>query len=121
QVMDTNNQVVASVSAPIAYDSGSWTFMGAVGLPDSVTSGNYSVKIQTNRYLWKLVPGIQQITSGQPTQLPVTQMVTGDTNNDNVLNVLDYNALLDCGYGQLNPLPMNDPNSQFNSQDCQNH
>jgi hypothetical protein len=48
-------------------------------------------------------------------------LVTGDTNNDNVLNILDYNALLDCGYGELNPLPINDPNSTYNSKECQVH
>jgi hypothetical protein len=121
EVFDTNNQIVASSSAPITYDSNSGTFDGEVGLPATVPSGNYYVKIQTDRYLRKLVPGITQITSGQTTQMPTTQMVTGDTNNDNVLNVLDYNALLDCGYGDVSPLPMNDPNSAYNTGNCQNH
>jgi len=121
QVFDTNNNPVASTSAPITYDSASGTFMGAVGLPASLPSGEYSVKIQTDRYLRKLIPGIQQIVAGQETQVPQVRLVTGDTNGDNVLNVLDYNALLDCGYGDLNPLPMNDPNSTANSAACQVH
>ncbi len=121
QVADTNNQIVASSSAPVTYDAASGMFLGAVGLPSTLASGNYSIKIQTDRYLRKLVPGIQQIVMGQATQIPPVQMIAGDTNNDNVLNVLDYNALLDCGYGDLNPLPMNDPNSTFNSKACQAH
>lgn len=121
QVFNTSNQVVASNTAPIIYDSDSGTFQGEVGLAKTLPSGNYSIKIQTDRYLRKLIPGIQEITAGQETQVSTTQMVTGDTNNDNVLNILDYNALLDCGYGLLNPLPMNDPNSVFHSSFCQVH
>jgi len=120
EVFNTSNQIVASSSAPITFSSDAGTFDGAVGLP-TVQSGEYSVKIQTNRYLRKLVPGIQQIVSGQVTKVTAVRLVSGDTNNDNVLNVLDYNALLDCGYGQLNPLPMNDSNSTFHATACQVH
>jgi hypothetical protein len=121
QVFDTNNQAVASSTAPVTYDSSTGTFVGSIGLPSSVKTGNYSVKIQTNSYLRRLVPGIQQIVAGQATQVASVQMIAGDTNTDNVLNVLDYNAMLDCGYGQLNPLPLNDPNSTFHSSNCQVH
>jgi hypothetical protein len=121
QVFDTNNQTVANTAAPVTYDSNTGTFVGAIGLPSSVISGNYSVKIQTNGYLRRLVPGIQQVAAGQTVQVAPVQMIAGDTNTDNVLNVLDYNALLDCGYGDINPLPMNDPNSTASSHNCQVH
>ncbi len=121
QVFDTNNQSVVSTAAPVTYDSSTGTFVGAVGLPSNVKSGNYSVKIQTNGYLRRLVPGIQQVVAGQQAQVTPVQMIAGDTNSDNVLNILDYNALLDCGYGELNPLPLNDPNSTFTSHNCQVH
>lgn len=121
QVFNTSNQIVASSSSPVTFDATSGTFIGAVGLPSSVKSGNYSVKVQTDSYLRRLVPGIQQVVAGQETMVAPVQMIAGDTNTDNVLNVLDYNALLDCGYGELDPLPMNDPNAVFNSSDCQIH
>ncbi len=121
QVFDTNNAIVASSSAPVTYDSSTGTFLGSVGLSSSVPSGNYYIKVQTERYLRKLMPGITQLVAGQTTQVPSARLITGDTNNDNVLNVLDYNALLDCGYGEINPLPINDPNSTFNKSACQVH
>lgn len=121
QVLNSNNQVVASISAPIVYDQATGTFMGGAGLPDSFPSGSYNVKVKSERYLRRLIPRIQQIVSGQGTQVETTNMVAGDTNDDNTLNVLDYNALLDCGYGQINPLPMDDPNSAFNSDACKVH
>jgi hypothetical protein len=121
QVFNTNNQAIASSSAPLTYDSSTGMFVGEIGLPSTVPSGQYSIKVQTDRYLRKLIPGIQQIVANQATAVPQVRLIAGDTNNDNVLNVLDYNALLDCGYGELNPLPINDANSTFHSQACQVH
>lgn len=121
QVFNTNNQAVASSSAALTYDSSTGTFVGAIGLPSTVPSGEYSIKVQTDRYLRKLIPSIQQIIANQATTVPEVRLIAGDTNNDNTLSALDYNALLDCGYGELNPLPMNDPNSTFHSQNCQAH
>lgn len=121
QMFDTNNNLVASTSAPIQYTNSSGEFLGDVGLPGTVSSGDYYVKIQTDRYLRRLIPGIVQVVSNKVTQIPAVNLVAGDTNNDNVLNILDYNALLDCGYGDINPLPISDPNSTFNTSACQVH
>lgn len=121
EVYNTDNQIVASASAPVNYDPGTGTFTGTMGLGNSVGAGNYSFKIKTDRYLRRLVPGIQQIQTNQVNPLPDTQLVAGDTNGDNFLNVIDYNALLDCGYGELNPLPQADANSKFNTDACKAH
>ena len=120
EIYDINNQVVASGSAPVTFTADG-TFVGAVGLGSDVPSGNYNVKVTTDRYLRRLVPGIHQIEADKVNELPETQMIAGDTNGDNFLNVLDYNALLDCGYGLLEPLPMADANAPYNSQECQIH
>ncbi len=121
QVFDTNNQIVASASAPVTFDSATGTFIGKVGLGKTFPAGSYNIKIKTDRYLRRLVPGFQQLKSLQENILPQTQMVAGDTNGDNFLNVIDYNALLDCGYGFLNPRPIADANSVFNKPSCQIH
>lgn len=121
EVTDTNNQVVASASAPISYDAAAGTFTGKMSLGDNVPAGNYNIRIKTDRYLRRLVPGIQQIKVLQENKLPITQLIAGDTNGDNFLNVIDYNALLDCGFGLVEPLPMTDANAPYNSQNCQVH
>lgn len=121
EVYNTDNQLVASASAPVNYDPGTGTFTGKMGLGQNVGSGNYNVKVKTDRYLRRLVPGIQQIQANVDNKVPDTQLVAGDTNGDNFLNVIDYNALLDCGYGELNPLPQADAHSKFNTQDCKAH
>lgn len=121
QIINTDNQIVASGTAAITYDPGTGTFTGKMGLPNNITAGNYNIKVKTDRYLRRLVPGVQQIKALQDNVVATAQMVAGDTNNDNFLNVIDYNAFLDCGYGELNPLPMSDPNAKYNTANCQVH
>jgi hypothetical protein len=121
EVYNTDNVIVASASAPVNYDPATGTFTGTMALGAGVTGGNYNVKLKTDRYLRRLVPGIQQLQTGVVNELPDTQLVAGDTNGDNFLNVLDYNALLDCGYGELEPKPIADANSKFNTTECKAH
>lgn len=121
QVYNSNNQLIASTSGSVIYNQNSGAFLGQVDLGANFPSGNYNIKVKTDRYLRKLVPGIIAIKQLQDNPLPPTQMVAGDVNGDNTLNVLDYNALLDCGFGDISPLPMQDPNSTANSPACQVH
>ncbi|MGI8420126.1 MAG: T9SS type A sorting domain-containing protein [Candidatus Levyibacteriota bacterium] len=118
QIFNTNNQLVSSTSASVTYTSTSGTFDGSLDL-SSLAPGQYIFKVQTDRYLRKQVPGILKIPANKP--LPTTALIAGDANGDNVLNILDYNALLDCGYGQINPLPNTDPASPFQTSTCQVH
>jgi len=118
QVFDTHNQQVANATGSLLYNGGAFTGTVNIG---SFGTGSYLVKVKTDRYLRKLVPNVQIITASQANSISQTELVTGDTNNDNLLNILDYNALLDCGYGAVNPLPIIDPRSTFNSKACQAH
>lgn len=120
-IIDSTNQVIATQAGAILYDNGNGSFTGKLDLGTSFPTGNYNIKIKTDRYLRKLVPGIQTITNLKDNKIPQIDVVAGDVNDDNILNVLDYNAFLDCGYGEINPIPMIDPNSTFNKQPCQVH
>ncbi len=120
-IIDNTNQVIATQAGAILYDNGNGSFTGKIDLGTSFPTGNYNIKVKTDRYLRKLVPGIQTITNLKDNKIPQIDVVAGDINDDNILNVLDYNAFLDCGYGEINPIPMIDPNSTFNKQPCQVH
>lgn len=102
EVYDASNALVQSTNGLVTYDSASGLFSGLVSLGDSIASGAYTVKVKTDQFLRTLVPGIQTITSGQNLNLPKTAMVGGDINNDNQLNILDYNILIGC-YSDLSP------------------
>lgn len=124
EIFDINNQLVSSVSAPTAINyegPEAGGFVGSVSLGPSFPSGKYNIKVKTDRYLRKLVPGIITIQTLQPVEVPPFAMVAADVNGDNNLNVLDYNALLDCGFGVIDPLPMADPNAEYNKSACQAH
>ena len=120
-IINSSNQPVSTASGAINYDSGSGTFKGAIAFKEALSEGNYTVKITTPRYLRKQVDGVQKIVPLKDNRMPQTELVAGDTNGDNVLDIIDYNAYLDCGYGVLEPLPIDDANSIFRKPVCQAH
>jgi hypothetical protein len=121
EFFDHTNEVVATKSGNLVYNKNDGQFHGQVGLGTNFSSGFYTIKIKSGRHLRRMVPGILTVTKNTMHTIPVTQLVTGDTNDDNVLNVLDYAALLDCGYGDLNPLPLDNNGSTYKTPECQVH
>lgn len=67
------------------------------------------------------MPGIVKIETMKENTAPQTTLIAGDVKGDNVLNVLDYNIFLDCGYGAIDPLPLADPNAIYNTNNCKTH
>ncbi len=121
QVLNDSNQIVVTRIGTVKYNGQTGNFNGLVDLGIGLTEGNYVVKIKSDRYLRKLLPGFYELTPGKEFQVREIDLVAGDINDDNVLNVLDYNVLYDCGYGSLSPLPMTDFKSKFQQQACQSH
>jgi len=121
QVVNSDNQVVSTKIVTAFYDADNGIYFSHVDIPTSLPKDEYVIKIKGDKYLRKLMPGFFTITPGQATTLPKTDLVTGDVNGDNQINVLDYNVLYDCGYGALRTLPMVDLHSQFHSDVCQSH
>jgi hypothetical protein len=120
-ISDSNNQQVTRATGSANFDPNTGGFTGSIDLGPSFPTGNYIIRVQTDRYLRKLVPGIQQIKTLTNNPIPDTSMAAGDVNGDNILDIRDYNALLDCGFGDVSPLPLLDPNATFNSKVCQAH
>ncbi len=110
-VYDVQNQLVVSQQGSMQYNSNSGKFDGSVNLGTNFSTGLYTVKVKTDQYLRTLFPGIQSISSGQTTTLPLVTLVTGDLNNDNAINIVDYNILIGC-YSDL--LPATDCNATNN-------
>ncbi|MDP3940896.1 MAG: hypothetical protein Q8Q49_01160, partial [bacterium] len=74
-------------------------FSGEVFIDTIATSGAYSIKLKTPRYLSKRSPGFITITDPdlqETFSLLQTTLVVGDSNDDNSLDILDYNMLIDC-------------------------
>lgn len=121
EVLDSNNNVVKEGKDAIVYDSGKGNFKGTIDLGPNFPDGNYTLKMKTDRYLRKQVSGVVFIENMNENKVPQTALVAGDVKSDNILNVLDYNILRDCGFGSIEPLPVADPNSLYNSTYCKSH
>jgi Mg-chelatase subunit ChlD len=97
ELYDTNNQLIGQGSGPLTYDTKQGNFQGALGIyPNTFPTGKYYLKIKTDYHLKKQASGILSITAGQNNTVPEVTLVTGDSDNNNKLNILDYNRLLDC-------------------------
>ena len=121
QIVNEDNQIVATKLAPAFYNSDTGHFDSHVVINDPIPDGDYIVKVKTDPYLRKLMPGFLTVKSGAKNVMKPTELVAGDINGDNVINVLDYNVLYDCGYGELDPLPMINNKSEFNNKRCSGH
>lgn len=121
QIVNEDNQVVATKLTTAFFNSSTGTFDSHVVVNDPIPQGDYIVKVKTDPYLRKLMPGFLTVEPGKKNEMKSTGLVTGDINGDNAINILDYNLLYDCGYGQIDPLPMINNKSKYNSTICKNH
>lgn len=101
-IFDNANTLVKTQQGIVAYDSASGLFKGTIGLEGTLANGFYTIKVKTNQFLRALVPGIHNLAAGQTFELQKTTLVNGDINNDNMVNILDYNILIGC-YSDLAP------------------
>lgn len=94
-ILDGNNAIVQSTHGTVVYNSASNTFTGTIPL-NPISSGHYLVILGMDGFLSKQAPGIVTITQGQNTTIPILSLVTGNTNNDSQLDLLDYNIIIGC-------------------------
>ncbi|MSP13520.1 MAG: hypothetical protein EXR62_11260 [Chloroflexi bacterium] len=107
-IYNTNKQRVfySYGQSTVTYNPSTDSFIGVIDLGNTLPTGNYTVKFHLDFTLTKVVDGIQKINGGSSNVLPGTLLWAGDTNNDNKLNILDWNVLYDC-YSDANQPPRN--------------
>jgi len=111
EAYDINNQLSVTKQGNITFNSSNGNFNGTINM-DPIVPGVYTIRVKSPQFLKKGIPGIITVTTGQTVSLANIYLVTGDTNNDNSLSVLDYNLLLDC-YSDINPpRDCSDPNKK---------
>ena len=94
QIYDINNNFVGTASGTIKYSSASGSFIGDVYLNKIITPGNYTVYVGSDYHLIRRVPTIQNLVANQINHIPQVALIAGDVNNDNELNILDYNLIM---------------------------
>src|SRR3989344_4925286 len=113
EVFDGDDNPAANRSGTIIYNAGSGKFIGTIDM-GTLASGNYNVKVKSDGYLRRFIPGIHQnVTSGQTYNLPAVNLVTGDITNDNAINILDYNILISCSIFSVDNRALCNGNPQY--------
>ncbi len=90
-IFDTSGAQTSNASGTLTYDAAAGAFKG--NIPVTVAAGAYSVKARFDNSLWKSINAVT-VTAGATSTLPSTKLITGDLNQDNQLDLLDYNAML---------------------------
>lgn len=92
---NTSNQVAATIAASMIYNPTLGNYQGTAHIPN-IDTNYYQVAIKADGYLRRRLSGIQNINKLSQNQLPSVSLITGDTNKDNNITIIDYNRLLDC-------------------------
>lgn len=79
----------------MVYNSVTGIFKSTVNMP-RIPSGDYIVKVKVPNYLGRLITNILTVTNNKNYTLPLVTLFPGDVNDDNVLNILDYNSIVAC-------------------------
>lgn len=82
-------------TASIRFNYASNIFTGTIDLGQ--TTGTYTVKVKTPGYLKKNVGAFS--FANNTINAPRADMIAGDVNGDNTLDILDYNILISCIFG----------------------
>ncbi|MCL5970796.1 MAG: hypothetical protein M1450_04845 [Patescibacteria group bacterium] len=107
----TTQSLVGTINSNVNYDSGTGTFTGTIPIPD-IQTGDYALKISSPKYLRKLVGrdtnrSIQRLINGRSNPIPQTILIVGDINNDNQLDIEDWNIWNVCHNKTMDtPIPL---------------
>jgi hypothetical protein len=94
ELISANAPTIAK-EGTITYDPAAGNFKGKVYFDRNTPAKTYQIKIKSPQYLRRDL-GLHQLAQGTKINFPVMDFVTGDINNDNKLDTLDYNILLTC-------------------------
>lgn len=98
-VKPDDQSVVKNATGKLNFDSVSGSYKGLINLGNSLPNGSYKIRVLTPGYL-KNETKDEIVIKRSSTATPQSIfLVTGDTDTNNVLDILDYNNILSC-FGQ---------------------
>lgn len=101
---------------PVIYDSISGHFINNnFDLGNFNQEGQYLILIKSDKYLRKQLPQLLNIAREKINKVPELTLIVGDINNDNLLNIADYNIYKSCFGDKTNTSEcINKENSDLN-------
>lgn len=100
-ILSTDNKLLKSATGEIVYSPASSRFTGSINLTDA-RSGSYNIKISVPGFLSKFIPTPQSLIVNESNTFPLVSLVTGNIDNNNLLDMEDYKLLMRC-FGKTNP------------------
>src|SRR3990167_8075672 len=101
--LSNQEQPVATFDTTILFGNSSANppdigkFIGILDFNGSLASGDYLIKVRSSGYLWKRIPGgIRSINVTSQNTTPLTELVSGDINMDNQINISDFQIYRSC-------------------------
>lgn len=100
--LDANGRPVSDPPAAgekrsLAFNPTNYKFEGAIDLGTGFTTGSYTLKLGLDNSLKKQLGGIITITQGLVSNTSTsTLLVPGDINQDNSVDIQDYNTFIAC-------------------------
>lgn len=94
-ILNAANQPAATAQGTVTYNQSAENFQGSLAA-NTLASGQYLIAVKMDGFLGKTIPGIVTVTANQTHTLSPLKLVAGDVNNDNQLDILDYNMLISC-------------------------
>ncbi len=98
-LFNSNNTEVARTQGTVIFNATEGNFIGTIAVNEQLSEESYAVKVQIDKYLVRQVPGTVNLILGKTTEVESLDLIVGDVNSDNRLNVLDYNEIIDCYAG----------------------
>jgi len=95
-IFTTTNSLIASGTGMLTYNTTAGDYTGDVPISAGFPTGFYVIKVKTHTHLRRQIGQIQTLINGADNVISPVALVAGDVNDDNVLNILDYNLLLNC-------------------------
>lgn len=99
EILNDLNKTIATTKGEVTYDNESGAFIGDANLNIDFSPGLYFVRLKIPHLLSKKLKDKVQIKRTENNLIPKQSLITGDTNSDNKLNMLDYNEILSCYTG----------------------
>jgi uncharacterized protein YuzB (UPF0349 family) len=101
-IYNSGNVLVAKKAGTFFYVPTTGSFKGTIDMQNSLPTGNYLIKLKADSYLRRLISGIQPIVAFATNPISDAILVTGDIHTDNIIDILDYNDLMNC-YSGITP------------------
>jgi hypothetical protein len=108
QIYNTANKLVVEKTGKIAFYNPQigipemifGAFNGIIDMGTTLTTGDYIVKVKTPFYLRKQFSTTKHIVAGEVNQIEPITLVAGDIDNNNQIDLFDYQVLSNC-YGDF--------------------